>query len=293
MSVKITDVMKPFGSGAAAISMRSLIEKLKLDYKQLEGEIEVSCMMQKYDYIFYFNLPSKSNKKYPDDKVYYDIVLQFSPPGSAFRDHQSIHDWDLKVFSNMPNFMFTFTYAFKAKKGLIDFPTKYFSKKALKERPKMKNPYLFLGIDEGLYHCIMYMDRHHMFDRTNIEELVDSSDLDWKSLLDSITSQEEKLLEANNRDLRHRALTRRKNSKVWASGSNKNKIKQQLLEEYKNIREETASTPEGYKKKEETLKANMNARLSLSGLKINKDKNFMKTDKLKANNLKANNMKWR
>lgn len=285
MGVKLTEITKPFGSGAAAISVKSLIEKLKIDYRELESDMDVEVMKIKSNYFMFFNLPSKANSKYPDDRIYYDIVFEFIPPNSAWeKESRSLFDWDIKVFSNMPNFMFTFTYAFNKRHALIDLPKKYYSLKALKVPPKMKNPYLFLGIDEGLWLCVQYMEKHNLLDRSIIDNLLFSSTLDWKTLLEELDSQEDKLQEANNRDLRHRAASKRKNSKLWKNGKAKEELKNQLKEEEHALRHETTPTKEGEEKKKRLLKANMKAQLELTN--SSKEKFSMKDTLLHINPFK-------
>lgn len=299
MNVKIDEIINPFGS---AISIRTLRDYLEEKYRNfVEGSIEVNACKEKNDYFIYFNIPSKENKKYPDDTVYYDIVIQLSPPNSAWKMHDNIRDWDVHVFNNSPRFMFTFTYAYNRRNALIKFPNYYYNKKALKDAPKKTNPRLLLGIDENLYHAIYYLDKHNLFDKAILDTLCDTSNLDWKSLVKEITTQEDKYLEVTNRDLRHRALTRRKNSKVWNSGDAKDKIKRQLLEESKNLSKETPNGPEGSALLKTQMLSNLKARLSLINgnnelkhinLSSNLGKDYSKNSILQRHNsLKSNNLK--
>lgn len=271
MSVKINDISTPFGSGFAAISFRTLVEQLKEKYKNfVESTIEVSATKVKDTYYVYFNIPSKDNKKYPEDVVFYDVVFELTPPNSAWKTHENIRDYDVRVFNNNPRFMFTFNYAYNRRNALIKLPSNYYSKYSLKNAPKVRNPTLLLGIDENLYHAIMYMDKHRLFYRDVLDMLCDSSDMDYKSMVDELSTQDEKMKEVEDRDLRHRSLNRRKNSKVWNSGSEKQKIKNQLLEESRNLTNLRASNPEESKLLQTKLLTNLRSRLSL--LNINKNK---------------------
>lgn len=290
MSVKIDNLTNPFGSGSMAISVKLVTDKLKERYKNfVESSIEVNAMKIKDNYFLYFQIPSKENKEYPDDVIFYDIVIELIPPNSAWKLHKSIRDYDVKVFSNNPKFMFTFTYIFNKRKALIDLPNKYYSKQALRIFPKKRNPMQLLGIDENLYHCILYMDKHRLFDRDVLEVLIQTSTLDWKSLLDEITPQEEKMEEVSNRDLRHRALTRRKNSKVWESGSKKAQLKNELLQESRNLSKETPDGPEGSRLLETKMLSNLRARLSLINSKEpNNLSSNLHANKISQPNLKSN-----
>lgn len=264
MGVKIDNIINPFGSGSMAISVKVVTDALKEKYKNfVESTIEVNAMKIKDNYFLYFQVPSKENKEYPDDVIFYDVIIELIPPNSAWKLHKSIRDYDVKVFSNNPKHMFTFTYVFNKRRALIDLPVKYYSKQALRIAPKKRNPMQLLGIDENLYHCVLYMDKHNLFDRDVLEALIQTSNLDWKSLLEEITPQEEKMKEVSDRDLRHRALTRRKNSKVWESGSKKAQLKNELLKESRNLSKETPNNPEGSKLLKTKMLSNLRARLSL------------------------------
>lgn len=293
MSVKIDELVKPFGSGFAAIHVSTLVEQLKEKYKNfVESTIEVSALKQKDTYFIYFNIPSKDNKKYPEDVVFYDIVLELNPPNSAWKMHENIRDWDIRVFNNCPRFMFTFNYAFNKRNGLIKFPSQYYSKYSLRNAPKVRNPTLLLGIDENLYHAIMYMDKHRLFYKDVLDTLCDSSEMDYKAMLDEISTQDEKMREVEDRDLRHRALNRRKNSKVWNSGSEKQKIKNQLLEESKNLTNLRASNPEESKLLQTKLLSNLRSRLSLLNVKNNKTSLYSSTNSsLGSSSLRSNSLK--
>lgn len=296
MSIKIDNLTNPFGAGSMAISVKLVTDNLKEKYKNfVESTIEVNAMKIKDNYFLYFQVPSKENKDYPDDVIFYDIVIELIPPNSAWKLHNNIRDYDVKVFSNNPKFMFTFTYIFNKRRALIDLPSKYYSKIALRTFPKKRNPMQLLGIDENLYHCILYMDKHKLFDRDILEALISTSNLDWKSLLEEITPQEEKMEEVSNRDLRHRALTRRKNSKVWESGSKKAQLKDELLQESKNLSKETPTGPEGSQLLKTKLLSNLRARLSLikgnePPLKSNLQSNLRVNNRssLSTNSLKSN-----
>ena len=284
MSIKIDNLTNPFGSGSMAVSVKLITDNLKEKYKNfVEGSIEVNAMKIKDNYFLYFQVPSKENKEYPDDIIFYDVVIELIPPNSAWKLHNNIRDYDVKVFNNSPKFMFTFTYVFNKRRALIDLPSKYYSKQALRIFPKKRNPMQMLGIDENLYHCVLYMDKHHLFDREILESLIQTSNLDWNSLLDEITPQEEKMEEVSNRDLRHRALTRRKNSKVWESGSKKAELKNELLQESKNLSKETPDGPRESQLLKTKMLSNLKARLSL----INSKNNL--SSSLKSSNLRTSN----
>jgi len=280
MSIKVENITDPMGRGFSAISLRTLKDQMKLKYKEfVESAIEVSAMKNKDTYILWFTIPSKENKDYIGDVIYYDILLEFTPPNSSWKLKENIREYDLRVFNNNPRFVFTFNYSFNKKKALINLPSKFYSKYSLKNYPRKRNPQLLLGLDENLYHSVMYMEKHHLFDKDTLDTLCLSSNLTMKEILSEVVIQDEKMKEVTDRDLRHRAGNRHKNSKVWEQGSEKAKIKQQLLEESKNLAELRARNPTESKILKTQMLANLRSRLSLSNLR---------TKTMFSNNLKSN-----
>lgn len=300
MSVKIENIERPMGAGFAAISVRTLVDQIKQRYKEYtENAIEVSAMETKHGYLLWFTIPSRENKDYPGDVIYYDILFEFIPPNSAWKTHGYIRDWDVKVFSNNPRFCFAFQYAYNKNRALIDLPSKFYNKVALKTPAKKRNPMNLLGYDENLYHAIMYMDKHHLFDKEVLETLCLSSNLTMKEILSEVTTQDDKFKEVTDRDLRHRASTRHKNSKVWEQGSEKAKIKKQLLEESKNLSELRARNPMESKILKTQMLSNLRSRLSLSNITRSFRSNSLKsnlgsdlsTSKLKSSNGKSKTLR--
>ena len=268
MSIKIDNIENPMGIGSMAISVKTLKDQIKSKYKEFtESTIEVSAMKNKDTYILWFVIPSKENKEFPGDVIFYDILIELTPPGSSWKTKEYLREYDVRVFNNNPRFMFAFDYAYNKRHGLINLPSKFYNKYALKTPSKKRNPLNLLGLDEDLYHAVMYMDKHHLFDRDTLDTLCLSSNLTMKELLSEVVTQDEKMKEVTERDLRHRAGNRHKNSKVWEQGSDKAKIKQQLLEESKNLAELRARNPTESKLLKTQMLANLRSRLSLTNLR--------------------------
>lgn len=284
MSIKVENIMRPLGGkGFAAVSFKTLEDQMKMRYKEfVESTIEVSAMKNKDTYLLWFVIPSKENKEYPGDVIYYDVLLEFTPPNTAWKLRDNIREYDVRVFNNNPRFQFTFTYAYNKHKALINLPSKFYNKHAIKEAPKQRNPQLLLGLDENLYHSIMYMEKHHLFDKETLDTLCLSSTFTMKEIITEVSTQDAKMTEVTDRDLRHRASARHKNSKVWEQGSDKAKIKQQLLQESKNLAELRAKNPKESQILKTQMLANLRSRLSLSNIR----KPSITTSSLNANNLK-------
>ncbi len=212
--VKITDIIKPFSKGFSAVSTKALLEELNKRYiSEIEPKMNIYSFKQGNDYFIYAQIPSKANDKYTGSPIFYDVVIQLIPPNPTWLKASSVRDYDIRVFSNMPSFMFTFTFAFNIRKALVKFPEIKYSTKALKIKPKVRNPYLLLGIDESLYFTVMYLDKHQLFYRDNLERLCGMSEFDWKRLLKEVSGQQEKLQEVNLRKAKYKNTPKSKQEK--------------------------------------------------------------------------------
>lgn len=233
--VKIEQIIKPFSSGFTAVSTKLLIEDLTRRYIATEHDITVKAFKENRDYFIHAMIPSKTNDKYGSDTIYYDAVIQLIPPNFGWQNNDNIRDWDVRVFCNNPSFMFNFTYVYHTKNALIKLPNGYYSKLALKHKPKVRNPLLLLGIDETLWFTVMYMDKHKLFDHSNIDNLCNSNiGYTVKDLIKVLSTQENKLKEINDRGARHRSNENVKKEKEKLSKFEEEKLK---LEKRKNTLE--------------------------------------------------------
>ncbi len=206
--LKIQDIVKPFNSGFAAVSTKLLIDDLTKKYSALiEPNMKVTALKQGKDYFIYATIPSKTNEKYQsgDDKIYYDAVIQLIAPNTAMeKKDENVRHWDVKAYNNNPMFIYTFNYVYNARNALIKLTNGYYSKPAMKIKPKTRNPMMLTGIDDNLWFLVMFMDKNHWFDRYILDSMCTNSGVDYKWLIKTITPQEEKLLEVKDRSIRNR-----------------------------------------------------------------------------------------
>lgn len=245
--VKITELVMPFGKGFAAVSVRKLIDDMAKRYSAtIEPEINVMAFKEKKDYFIYARVPSRTNDKYGGvDKIFYDVVLQLIPPnGNMERNDTNIRNWDVKVFNNNPSFMFTFDFAFNNRRALINLPNGYYGRIALKQKPKVRNPMMLLGLDEDIWFTIMYCDKNHWFERDILDSICNSSSIDFKWIVKQITPQEEKLKEVQDRSLRQRNQAKKEKELEKLTKNEKEREKE----------EEKENTPrEGHAKSSESM----------------------------------------
>ncbi len=234
MSLKIQEIVKPVNYGFAAVSKKLLIDDLTKKYVALiEPKIKVLALKYGKDYFIYATIPSKTNEKYTqsEDKIYYDTIIQLTAPNSAMeKKDDNIRHWDVRVYSNNPMFIYTFNYVYNSRNALIKLPNGYYSRPAMKIKPKTRNPMMLTGIDDNLWFLVMYMDKNHYFDRTVLESACTNSGVDYKWLIKNITPQEEKLLEVKDRNIRNKN-TKKKEKELEKLSKNEKERKEKQNED--------------------------------------------------------------
>jgi hypothetical protein len=209
MNVKVAQMLRPFNKGFSALQIKLVMNDLVYRYTQnIKSRIKCRVFKENNDYFIYTKVPSESNDEYPDSAlIYYDVIIQLIPPNKASLAWDSIRDYDVKVFSNIPSFVFTFNYVYHRYRALLDMPSGYYSQRSLMEKAKMRNPLNLLGIDKSLWFTIYYCDDHKIFKRSNIDSFVEDK-LNLITLLhdEKIMSQDRKLYECERREKHKRDL---------------------------------------------------------------------------------------
>lgn len=229
--LKVKDIITPFNRGFSAISVKYQLDDLTKRYlNNIKDKITMKVSKDKNKYYIYLKIPSESNEKYINFNIFYDVIIELIPPNSSWLEATSIRDYDIKVFANIPSFVFTFNFVYMKKRGLMDLPYGYYSEKAMKDKPNTRNPLLLLGIEKSLWFSIFYLDEHKFFNRSRIDELVDDN-IDLNKMLKNIKTQDQKYSEVerrlhlnkqidkNKKDKEKNRLT--KNQKIEASNIDK------------------------------------------------------------------------
>jgi hypothetical protein len=233
MSIKVSQFLRPLAKGSSAISLKLIIDNLTYRYvKNIKEQIKVKFFKEGDMYFVYAKIPSESNDKYPDAApVFYDVIFQFIPPNKASLAADSIREYDVKAFSNIPSFLYTFNYVFYHRKALIELPGGYYSPRALNEKARIRNPLNLLGIDKSLWFTTYYLDDHRFFKRTTFDGIIDK-ELTLVKLLkkEKIKTQEHKLYELELRD-KHRKLKKENERKKRPAGRKRVVIKEPVKKE--------------------------------------------------------------
>lgn len=205
MNLKVDQLIRPFSRGFSALSVKYIIEDLSRRFAaNIQDKIEYKIIKVKNTYYIWCKIPSESNDKYPDEEIYYDVILQLDPPNTSSLQNPSIRDYDVKVYANIPSFVFTFNYVYYSKNSLIKMPAGFYSRKSITMKPKIRNPLQLLGIDKSLWFAVCFLDKMKLFNRANADAAIDVQ-LDLEKLIKTlkIKTQDEKLSECEYRIHKH------------------------------------------------------------------------------------------
>ena len=212
--IKIEQIVKPFNSGFSAVSIKYLLENLQKRYLvNIEPNITtVDAVKEKDNYFILVKIPSESNTEYKSDKIFYDVIIELSPPNKSYLSNESVRDYDVRVYSNCPSFTYTFTYVYYKKDALIKMPKGAYTRKALSKAPKIRNPLLLFGIEKTLWFAICYIDKNKLFKRSNLEALI-KDDSKLKDLIKEhkIIGQDQKLEEVMARTKKFSTIKKKEN----------------------------------------------------------------------------------
>jgi len=187
-------LQNPSGPYSAYFARRDLtIQNLTQRFLQMQKEkkeFKLEIFSDKGDYIFYFKIPSETY-----EKLYYDVVLMFTPINAQSKSDLTLNNYSVNLFSNAPNFLFTYAYVYNKDGIIIDFLKDKISEQALNEAPKVRNPIQSYGFEKSVYFALLYikMNRLHTKSAINFK----SAKLDKNKLIKAIGTTDEKLKEYN------------------------------------------------------------------------------------------------
>lgn len=183
-------IKNPSGKGSAVITNRGMyndlyIKKFNLIMLREGNKFNWTCYKTKDGrYIIHIKVPSEVIPKF-----YYDVLIEFSPSNKALETSYNLKGYDIRVFSNSPDFMYTHCHAF-VKNGLFftDFASKM-PKEALKKPAKQRNPQDAVSYVKSLYFAFLIMNQFSLFQKTNYV-MVDT--YNKNTVLQNVMSAEEK-----------------------------------------------------------------------------------------------------
>ena len=114
------------------------------------------------NYYIIFKMPSESTKD-----LFYDVVIEFYTKDSVEKKINKLDNYFIKVFSNDPNFTFTYAYVFNKQNLIINELKNKLSSESLKSRPGVTNPNKNVGYVKVFYFAYLFMKDHGLFNKLN------------------------------------------------------------------------------------------------------------------------------
>lgn len=274
-AVTINNFLKnPSGPYSAYFARRDLIIKdLEDRYSKLDkSKFEVSIYKFKDDYRFKFKVPSEELK----GKITYDVFITFTATGTSKLDY-TLNNYLINVFSNSPNFVFTYAYVYNQDGIIVPFLKSKLDPKCLTEKPKVRNPLESYGFEKSVYFALLYLLEKKYINKNNINGNIEKFNI--KKVLQDIKNSEEKLEEYNKELKKQREQAKQEkenkkkeeelNSKKEKSIKNKrNIVKHEPKNINQNINKKLNSTID--KKINKNINKRLNNRLNKNKFSIKK-----------------------
>lgn len=174
MAVKFTfdDYIKnPTGSRSRIVGERDIAQKIYNEkYNKMllrcAGNINYLLFKEKNAskdntrFVIYIQMPSEST-----EKLYYDVAIEFTADDDVKRKINKLDGYYVRFFSNDPNFIYTYAYAFNKADLIIPELVNKISKKALKDAPTHTNPNELAGYVKSIYFAYLFMRNKGLFNK--------------------------------------------------------------------------------------------------------------------------------
>lgn len=193
--------IKTLNKGSGVLNLSKTREDLIKKYVKYVSD-EIKCeryyLKNKDEYIFSFKIPSESNYKYVRP-FFYDVILSFTPINKDMQKEGSrtLNDYKIKIFSNMPSFVFSYQYIFRQRKFLIDWiPKSKLNSYALTKPPSIKNSYGIINYEKSLYFSYLYILYNKFYDKEYFLSNCIKT-ISYSSILKNIRSQDDLMKDYN------------------------------------------------------------------------------------------------
>lgn len=162
-------LINPTGKHSANVARRDRIRAdLTSRFRKLYRERKKGFVLSLFKYpkdktiVAWFKIPSEELNK---SSLTYDVLLEFQyPPSSKELPHSVTYNnlkyLNMKVFSNSPNFTFTYAYVFNKEDFVIDWMKSRMSQRSLNEEPVKRNPDQGFGFEKSIYFSILFFQEY-------------------------------------------------------------------------------------------------------------------------------------
>ena len=150
-------IQNPMGANSSVITQRNMYKELyNKKFGELllreNGKFDCSLYTKGDNYLLHIKIPSEKTTT-----VYYDVVLEFSPPDDEAKAQSTIDNYTVKFFSNDPAFVFTYAYVFVTNDLIINDLKSKLGKLATTTPGVEKNPKNVVGYIKSFYLAYLYM----------------------------------------------------------------------------------------------------------------------------------------
>lgn len=195
IQLTLVDLLQnPTGKGSSQMANRKMIiEGMDAKYFKLLKEhsnFTFKIFKNQDNYYFKFKMPSESV-----NGLYYDVIIMFHPENKEIKEDKTLNRYNLRLFSNSPNFTYTYTYILNKSKIIVPDFIKHCSDTALKEPPKVKNPVGSYGFEKSCYFACRYIKEMGLYNKDVIDKNL--TVYSKESLLKDVSHQEAKMKEYN------------------------------------------------------------------------------------------------
>ena len=111
-------------------------------------------------FVIYIQMPSESTTR-----LFYDVAIEFTAVDDVKLKINNLNGYHVRFFSNDPNFIYTYAYAFNKAGLLIPELISKISPKALNEAPKKTNPNELAGYVKSIYFAYLFMKQKGLFNK--------------------------------------------------------------------------------------------------------------------------------
>lgn len=172
--ITIQQIFSNLSSYQAAVPVKQIYLQLDKFYDSIKSKIQITkAEFDDTGTTVYIKLPATNVKAFYDIVLWVDTQTKIKLPNN------------LKVYSNSPNFGYTFAYLYNKQKSLL-FP-EYYPIRILNEQPKIKNPLKVISFDKHTYSALK-----HIF-KANLPFLVNNTKA-IKPIIKNFIDKEQELL---------------------------------------------------------------------------------------------------
>lgn len=215
----------PSGSYSASFARRDLIianmedrfAKL-LSKKKDEFKVLVFRGNNKNEFCFYLKIPSE---EVPN--IYFDVVLQFIPTDMKCLSSPTLRNYGLNVFSNSPNFLYTYAYWYNKDEIIIKQLKDKISSVALNTEPVIKNAEGIYGFEKSVYFALLYLKYNNLDKKFTANSFVQENQ-SFNKIKPSIKSCNAKMIEYNTAKKKYKLEEKAKKKEASKTKNNKTNI---------------------------------------------------------------------